>query len=86
MCVCVCVHFKQPHITADVDFDATPRNVTFEPTANQSCVSISVFQDGMPGEGLEVFSLRLVGLVYQASIEIGSLNTVDVFINDVPGK
>lgn len=59
--------------------------MTFAPRATQTCFNMLVAQDGMPGEGLEVFSLRVASLSGQSAVESGSLANVNVFINDVPG-
>ena len=61
--------------------------MTFAPTATQACVRVSVFQDNLRGEGLEVFSLTLAGLEGQAAIiGRGDRSIVNVLLNDVPGE
>ncbi len=55
--------------------------------ATQACVRVSVFQDNLRGEGLEVFSLTLAGLEGQAAIiGRGDRSIVNVLLNDVPGE
>lgn len=61
--------------------------MTFEPTAREVCVSVSVLQDSLAGEGLEVFTLTIAGFDRYPGVvtEIVGMTTVDVLLNDVPG-
>ncbi len=62
--------------------------MTFEPTAREVCVGVTVLQDFLAGEGLEVFSLSLTGVDRYPGVvmETVGMGTVDVLLNDVPGR
>ena len=73
------------HLTANIDFDATSQNVTFDPNSSEVCLSIRIFQDGMPGESREVFSVQFNLPPDVPALVKGAQAIANVFVTDIPG-